>query len=508
MTEKRRYLVGYRSGAVMPREVETALDSLAAAAGTKQLRSLKGGQRVLEMTHEEAEKLASRRPDLIVEEDRELELYLPMPGLPPAIPTGSAVTLRVKVTDEAGTPVAGVTIIAAGKQVSYWGETDAKGMAKVVIHERFLPYLIASPRQGFWSRVVPSVTVSAKTELTVTLKKLPVRGGFTWGHGALGVDRVGKAFTGKGVKIAVIDSGVAGHEDLTPAGGFNTLDGQDPAAWNVDEKGHGTHCAGIMAARADNQVGIRGVAPGAEVYSLKVFPGGRFSDLLEAINWCIDNYIDVISMSLGSPYPSEQVALALAEAHGRGITCVAAAGNDGGAVGYPAALPEMIVVSAIGRVGTFPADSAHALKISDYYGRDGRHFFASFSNWGPEIAVCAPGVAIPSTVPDGYAAWDGTSMACPFVSGLAALILEAYPEIRTGDANQPLAVRDLIQRSAVDLGLPTEMQGAGMASAARALGAALLRQRGRAATRTSPAGGVGAPTVRRRIQTENWSGVR
>ncbi|MBT1076894.1 S8 family serine peptidase [Geobacter grbiciae] len=477
MTEKRRYLVGCRSGAVVPREVETALESLAAAAGAKPLRALKGGQRVLEMTREEAEKLASRRPDLIVEEDRELELYHPMPGLPPAIPKGPAVTMRVKVTDEAGTPVAEATVIAAGKEVSYRGKTDAKGVAKVIVHERFLPYVIASPSQGFWSRLVPSVTVSAKEELTVTLKKLPVRGGFTWGHGALGVDRISKAFTGKGVKIAVIDSGIADHEDLTAGGGFNTLDGQDPAAWNVDEKGHGTHCAGIMAARADNRVGIRGVAPGAEVYSLKVFPSGRFSDLLEAVNWCIDNYIDVISMSLGSPWPSEQVALVLAEAHGRGITCVAAAGNDGGAVGYPAAFPEVIAVSAIGRIGTFPSDSAHALKISDYYGRDGRHFFASFSNWGPEIAVCAPGVAIPSTVPDGYAAWDGTSMACPFIAGVAALILEAYPEIRTGDVNQPLAVRDLIQRSAVDLGLPTGMQGAGMASAARALGAALLRRR-------------------------------
>lgn len=504
MTEKRRYLVGYRSGAVVPRELETALDSQAASGGATMIRSLKGGQRVLEMTHEEAEKLVSLCPDLIVEEDLELELYRPMPGLPPSIPKGPSVSMRVKVTDEAGLPVSGVSIIAAGRQISYRGETDGKGLAKLVVHESFLPYLIASPRQGLWSRLIPSVTVSSRSELTVVLKKLPVSGDFTWGHTALGMDRIGGAFTGKGVKVAVIDSGIAGHEDLVAAGGFNTLDGQEPTAWNLDEKGHGTHCAGVMAARADNRLGIRGVAPGAEVYSLKVFPGGRFSDLLEAVNWCIDNYIDVISMSLGSPYPSEQVALALAEAHGRGITCVAAAGNDAGAVGYPAALQEVIAVSAIGRVGTFPDDSAHSLNFSDYSGRDGKHFFASFSNWGPEIAVCAPGVAILSTVPAGYAAWDGTSMACPFVSGLAVLILEAYPEIRTGDVNQSLAVRDLIQRSAVDLGLPSEMQGTGMVSASRALGAALIRNRGNQTPgQNSPNNGLTVPFGRRRIVTES-----
>lgn len=502
MTDKRRYLVGCRSGAVVPREVEVTLDSLAASGGAKVLRWLKGGQRVLEMTNEEAEKLVSLRSDLIAEEDLELELYRPMPCLPPTIPKGTSITMRVKVTDEAGLPVSGVSIIAAGKQISYRGESDGKGLAKLVVHESFLSYLIASPRQGFWSRLIPSVTVSSKYELMVVLKKIPLNGGVTWGHTALGMDRIGDPFTGKGVKIAVIDSGIAGHEDLTVAGGFNTLDGQEPTAWSLDENGHGTHCAGVLAARADSQSGIRGVAPGAEVYSLKVFPGGRFSDLLEAINWCIDNYIDVISMSLGCPYSSEQVALALAEAHGRGIICVAAAGNDGGAVGYPAALPEVIAVSAIGRTDTFPDDSAHSLYFSDYYGRDEKHFFASFSNRGPEIAVCAPGVAIPSTVPSGYAVWDGTSMACSFVSGLVALIMEAYPEVRTGDATQSLAVRDLIQRSAMDLGLPSEMQGAGMVSAFRALGAALIRMRGiRPTGQTSPNDGLSVPFGRRRILT-------
>ncbi len=85
-------------------------------------------------------------------------------------------------------------------------------------------------------------------------------------------------------------------------------------------------------------------------------------------------------------------------------------------------------------------------------------------------------MAVLSTVPTGYAAWDGTSMACPFISGLAALVLEAYPGIRTGDAAQPAQVRHILAANATDLGLPPELQGAGLANAGLALRAARLQR--------------------------------
>ncbi len=176
-------------------------------------------------------------------------------------------------------------------------------------------------------------------------------------------------------------------------------------------------------------------------------------------------------MSLGAPAPSQVLASVLQDAYVRGITVVAATGNEATHVAYPAALPGVIAVGAIGRVGTFPADSAHGLKVGHLTDWGGELFAASFTNFGPEVSVCAPGVAVLSTVPSGYAAWDGTSMACPMVTALAALILEAYPAIRTGDAAQPEFLRSIISGAALNLGLPPTVQGFGVPQALTALGA-------------------------------------
>jgi len=477
MTSPKRYLVGFKHSATVPKDLESQVDSFVSSREEVQhVRSLKCGQRVVSMSAEEAADLAAKHPDLIIEEDLELELFSPMPGLPPRVPSETQVTLSFKtVDDKTDKPIGNVTLYCVGQGVVYKGETGKNGIAKVQVHETTLQRVIASPTSGFWSKVVPPPGVEEGSQNIIRLNALPAGGDYTWGHKCLGVDKIGGKFTGKGVKIAVIDSGIAPHEDLKAAGGFNTLDGQDPGVWNVDEQGHGTHCGGIMAAKV-NTVGIRGMAPGAEIFSLKVFPGGRFSDLIEAINWCIENYIDVISMSLGSSSPSQQIEQALLDAYDRGITCVAAAGNEAGPVSYPAVYSHVIAVSAIGKKGTFPEDSAHALKIGAYTGHDGNTFLASFSNFGAEVDICAPGVAIQSTVPAGYAAWDGTSMACPYIAGLAALILEGYPEIRTGDAYQPYNVHQIITASATDIGLPQEMQGAGLANAEAALGSAHARR--------------------------------
>ncbi len=477
MSEKKRYLIGYRDGAVVPRNVETVIDSLETRLeGIKRTKKLRTGQSVIEMTEEQAIRLAEEEPDLIIEEDRELEMFLAMPGIMPEVPAEAELSLSFRVIDEeTDRPVENVTIYCTGSGVTYKGVTDRKGTAAVRVYETALRHIIASPRDTYWSKLLPSPRLKDSAEIDIRLKKLPVDGNHGWGRRLPGMDKTGNRFTGRGVRIAVIDSGTAGREDLKTAGGCNTLDARAPDAWNVDEKGHGTHCCGIIASQ-DDKAGVRGMAPDAGIYSLKVFPGGRFSDLVEAVNWCIDNYMDIISMSVGSRSHSAQVEQALREANERGITCIAAAGNDGGPVSYPAAYESVMAVSAVGKRGTFPEDSAHKLQEGDYLSADGEIFFAGFSNYGPEIDVCAPGVAILSTVPTGYAAWDGTSMACAAVAGLAALILEAYPEIRTGDEWQPYYVRSIINDSATDTGLPQEMQGAGLPGADPALAAALKRR--------------------------------
>lgn len=473
MPEKKRYLVGYRHGATVPRDVESLVETFVAdREAVQHVRKLKGGKRVVQMTPEQAAELAGKQPDLVIEEDEELELFSPMPGLLPRVPTEVTATLQVKVLDNVGEkPVENATVYCQGQQVMYQGKTGPDGVAQVAVSENALQRMMVVPLSGFWSRIVPVAEVKDGASHEVRLDRLSLDGSYTWGAESLAVDRIKGMFTGRGVKIAVIDSGIAPHEDLKVAGGFDTLDGDEPGGWNVDEKGHGTHCTGVIGAQL-NDLGIRGVAPEAEIYGLKIFPGGRFSDLIEAVDWCIENYMDVISMSLGSPTPSAQLEQALGEAYQRGITCIAAAGNNSGAVAYPAAFDHVIAVAAVGKRGSFPDDSSHSLRESEFLAQDGEHFIASFSNFGPKIDIAAPGLAVASTVPTGYAAWDGTSMACPHIAAVAALILEAYPELRTCDAYQPYYLREILLQAATDLGLPPERQGAGLANAYAALATA------------------------------------
>ena len=121
--------------------------------------------------------------------------------------------------------------------------------------------------------------------------------------------------------------------------------------------------------------------------------------------------------------PTRSSRAAVEEAHESGLIVVAAAGNDGRApVAFPADLPDVVAVSALGRTGTFPRTAGGAAERRGPYGRDGADFVAAFSNVGA-IDVTAPGVGIVSTVPGGYLDLDGTSMACPFVTGILARTL-------------------------------------------------------------------------------------
>ena len=425
-TKKKRYIIGSRSGPALDAQSARMLDDFMAHTQASGLKQTRVGRRVVEMTEAQKQDLAARNPQLVIEEDQELDLYA-MPGLPPMVPADMRFSLRTRVVESGRrSPVAGVTLYGIGQGAAYKAETDANGEAMLQSAEETLARVIASPADTYWSRVIEDVTVSDGGVLTFELARLPAHG-YSWGHRLMQFDRVHPWVTGRDVRVAVIDSGVTDRlEDFTPCGGRNTLDGADPASWNIDEKGHGTHCAGIVncAHRID---GLRGGAPDAQIYSLKVFPGGYVSDLVEAVEWAIQNGMDLISMSLGAPEPSEVLAAALTDACARGITVIAATGNDATHVVYPAAFPRVIAVGAIGRFGTFPADSAHTLKIGRLTDWRGELFAANFSNFGPEVAVCAPGVAILSTVPTGVAAWDGTSMACPMITALAALVTRGVP---------------------------------------------------------------------------------
>jgi len=145
-------------------------------------------------------------------------------------------------------------------------------------------------------------------------------------------------------------------------------------------------------------------------------------------------------------------------------------------VQFPGVSPDVFTIAAIGRDGTFPDDSYHAQVRWKPGGSDQGFFAAQFSCHGPEIDACAPGVAIVSSVPaDGYASWDGTSMATPHVTGLAALVLAHHPDFRTPALRLPTAARvdrlfEILRQSCRPLSLqdPTRT-GAGLPDAVRAL---------------------------------------
>lgn len=241
---------------------------------------------------------------------------------------------------------------------------------------------------------------------------------YQWVHDAVNTYEAWGVTTGSSsVKVAVIDTGVlAKHEDL--AGKVTVVDMTDQTHdSNDDMDGHGTHVAGIIAATSDNGKGGAGIAPGVSILSLKVLleDGGQDDWIAVAIGRAVEEGADIINMSLRSYHYSSVVNASIQDALSHGVTVIAAMGNDGSnSLCYPAAYDGVIAVAAVN---------------SDFRR-------ANFSNYGSWADIAAPGVDIMSTVKgensddiSAYELMDGTSMAAPVVSGVAALYLSKNPDI-------------------------------------------------------------------------------
>ena len=285
-----------------------------------------------------------------------------------------------------------------------------------------------------------------------------------WGPAKIGAPAAWSLVTDTtGIVIAIVDSGIKlDHEDLAAQrwinsdeipGNFSDDDGNgkidDVNGWHFyqrwsgssfvpaensnvqDDYGHGTHVAGIAAAVTNNGVGIAGIAPGARVMPVKVldqYGNGWYSDIALGIAYAADNGARVINLSLGGAEDSQTLRSAVDYARSRGALVVAATGNTGGAVLYPAAYDPVLAVAAT----------------------DASDQVAYFSNRGPQVDVAAPGVDIYSTWPwvTGYFTKSGTSMAAPHVSGVAALIWARWPGLSAD------MVAGDITRTALDVGAP------------------------------------------------------
>jgi thermitase len=196
----------------------------------------------------------------------------------------------------------------------------------------------------------------------------------------------------------------------------------------MDDNEHGTHCAGTVAAGI-NDGGVVGVAPNVTIVPVKVLDAegsGSYSSVANGIIYASDENVNVISLSLGGPSTSPTLESAVRYAKDKGILVVAAMGNDGDDVPqYPAAIPGVMGVGAT----------------------NSKDEIAYFSSRGQHISVSAPGDLILSSIPGGkYERFSGTSMACPHVAGLAALVKSKHPALGAAE------VRARIEKGAQDLG--------------------------------------------------------
>jgi subtilisin len=286
-------------------------------------------------------------------------------------------------------------------------------------------------------------------------------------------------FDGRGIRVAVIGSGChVGHRNLRHVSDGIDLLTSDQSRWKTDELGLGTHCAGIIGA-ADAGSGVRGIAPRAHIVALKTL-GPRVSDVIAALDQCIERDLDIVCVPSGSDRHSVLLDQKVTQATQHGVACIAAAGDTGGAVQYPARSPNVLGVSAIGWRAAFPSDSHHAYAMRDAGATADGYFAAKFSGSGPEVDVCGPGVAVVSSAPpDDFAAWDGTALAAAHVAGLAALILAHHPEFASSTAyarrssERVVRLFEIIRGSALPFQIDdTDRTGYGLPDAVRALNAA------------------------------------
>jgi len=256
---------------------------------------------------------------------------------------------------------------------------------------------------------------------------------FQWHLNQVGMREAWKLADGNGVIVAVLDTGV-GYEDykgfhlLPDLKGVTFVEPYDFVANTKhanDDHGHGSHVTGTIAQVTNNALGVAGVARNVRIMPLKVLSAGgsgSVAGIADAIRYAADHGAKVINMSLGGAFPSSVLKKAVAYAHGKGVTVVCAAGNESrGRVGYPAAYPGAVAVSAT------QFDEATTF----------------YSNYGKDIDIAAPGgntrvdqngdgmpdgvlqntITLGDPTTNGYFGYMGTSMAAPHVAGIAALVV-------------------------------------------------------------------------------------
>ena len=309
---------------------------------------------------------------LIVEPDQPLHLDLSEtqePGLvAAAVATGGpVVSIAVMVLGRDNAPIKDAEVHLFGSLLPASGVTDERGLVTLSLFGdavQSVTGLYVKPKSDYWTFYQAQPALETNQTNLVHLRSLadsfqgfPRQQTLGWGQKTMRLDQLPSSFRGQGIRVAIVDSGAATtHPDLQGIKfGFDiTNKKSDPGAWNQDTISHGSHCAGVIAG-ADNGTGIRGFAPDAEVHICKQFPGGQISQLIEALEYCIEKQIDIVNLSLSGAEPSEALEQQILRAKRLGVACIVAAGNSGGPVQYPASSPNVLAVAAIGKDGGVPA---------------------------------------------------------------------------------------------------------------------------------------------------------
>ena len=390
-----------------------------------------------------------------------------LPTTSSALAADGPLTLRVvSQTDRA--PVAGAFVIAFVNLATGEGAqavTDVDGRAALELGAPSVPIerLYVYPTTSFWTLRRDALTLTDGAEVAVRPLDLSYTDCVRNYYGNAPDD------AGAGVTVGVVDTGVSEHPDLEIDGGMNAVAGEDDGDFGDNGNGHGTHVAGILAARGAPPAGIRGVAPGVRLRSYRVFgegqPQAENFAIAKGIAQAVEDGCDIIGLAFNGPMPDAVISAAVEDARAGGSLVIASAGSDGrGPVGHPAADELAVAVGALGRLGTFPDDAAENDDVAVPFGTDKAEFVAGFSNVGDAIDFVGPGVAVISTYPGGYTEISGTAMAVPAVAGVAARLLQAAPETlaATRDAARSEAILALLVASASDRGFPNPLEGHGL----------------------------------------------
>ncbi len=436
-----------------------------------------GDDEALLVTLDDEERLELRRkfPGVSLVEEAAARMAHMQWELRPIVESGMAGTsrarqeLRVRVVDRKGKPLARRVVLALTDVTTHpptgaSAETDGKGVARFLLPARSqVQRVIVEPSLRTWGTFWSNNGRRVRTLELVCKEVDPA----ALDDGLRRLHRPGTAGEGEGVTVAVVDGG-ATHAALRIEGGANLSDAGPADDLSDNGIGHGTHVAGIIAGQPGRGTPA-GLAPGVRLrvyraFAKKVTVTGSFA-VAAAIRRAVDDGADLVNVSI--TLDDRDVTLVEREverARAKGAVCVAAAGNDGGPVRFPARLPGAIGVSAVGMrtwprgIGPFEVAPSPKAKRKPQLG------VARFSCHGPEIDLTAPGVGVVSLLPRGWGAMDGTSMAAPAITGLLARTLARTPEIlgAARDQSRSDAIVSLAVRIATSVGLPAGWEGHGI----------------------------------------------